>query len=200
MGYRRDVTWYEFLLYVHISMAVIWVGGGFASQFFALRALRATDPTRLASFAADVEWVGTRIFAPASGLAFVSGIWLVLDSDFWGFGDDWIVIALVLFAVTFLAGMLFFGPESGRISKLVAAEGADSPAAQARIQRILAITRADLVLLFLIVFDMAVKPSFDDVWLYVAILVAAGVAAVLVRNGLRARPAAASTPAPHSPA
>jgi uncharacterized membrane protein len=191
MGYFRHMTWYEFLLYVHISMAIIWVGGGFASQFFALRALRTTDPTRLASFAADVGWVGTRIFAPASGLALVSGIWLVLDSDFWGFGDDWIVIALVLFAVTFLAGMLFFGPESNRISNLVAAEGADSPAAQARIQRILALTRADLVLLFLIVFDMTVKPSFDDVWLYVAIVVAAAVAAVLVRNGLGARPAAA---------
>jgi uncharacterized membrane protein len=194
------MTRYEFLLYVHISMAVIWVGGGFASQLFALRALRATDPARLASFAADVEWIGTRIFAPASGLAFISGIWLVLDSDFWGFGDDWIVIALALFAITFLAGTLFFGPEAGRISKLVAAEGADSPAAQAGIQRILALTRADLVLLFLIVFDMAVKPSFDDAWLYVAILVAAGVAAVLVRNGLRARPATASAPAPHSPA
>jgi uncharacterized membrane protein len=193
------VTWYEFLLYVHIAMAVIWVGGGFASQFYALRALRATDPARLASFAADVEWIGTRVFLPASLLAFVTGVWLVLDSDFWGFGDDWIVIALVLFAITFLAGALFFGPESGRISKLVAAEGPESAAVQARIQRILALTRADLVLLFLIVFDMAVKPSFDDVWLYVAILVAAAAAALLVRNGLKARPVAAGAPAPSTP-
>ena len=47
--------------------------------------------------------------------AFVTGILLVIDSDFWGFGDDWIVIGLALFAVTFLAG-IFFGPESGRLA------------------------------------------------------------------------------------
>jgi hypothetical protein len=141
-----------------------------------------------------VEWVGTRVFAPASLLAFLSGLGLVLDSDFWGFGDDWIIIGLVLFAVTFLAGLLFFGPESGRIGKLVASEGPASPSAQARIRRILALSRADLVLLFLILFDMAVKPSFDDAWLYVAILVAAAVAAILVRSGLKAQSAAAAAP------
>ena len=35
---------------------------------------------------------------------------LVIESDFYGFGDDWIVIALVLYATTFLAGLLFLGP------------------------------------------------------------------------------------------
>ena len=169
---------------------VIWLGGGFAAQFFALRALRATDPTRLAEFAADVQWIGTRVFTSASLLAFISGLALVIDADFWGFGDDWIVLGLALFAITFLAGALFFGPEAGRIAKLVADEGPASPDAQARIQRILAITRADLVLLFLLVFDMTVKPSFDDAWLYGAIAVAAVAAALLVGNGMRAQSAA----------
>jgi hypothetical protein len=34
------MTWYEFLLSFHISMAVIWVGGGAMAQLFALRTLR----------------------------------------------------------------------------------------------------------------------------------------------------------------
>jgi hypothetical protein len=113
-------------------------------------------------------------------VTFLAGISLVLESDVWGFGDDWIVIALALFAVTFVAGAGFFGPESGRISKLVATEGADSPAAQARIRRILVLTRLDLVLLFLIVFDMTVKPSFDDGWTLVLALAAAVVLAALL--------------------
>ena len=32
------ITWYEFLLFFHISMATIWVGGGAMIQFFGLRA------------------------------------------------------------------------------------------------------------------------------------------------------------------
>lgn len=153
---------YELLLFLHLTGATVWLGGGVATQFFALRALRSREPGRLSAFAADVEWVGNRVFMLAALLTLVAGLALVLESDAWGFGDDWIVIALALFAVTFVAGAAFFGPESGRISKLVASEGADSPAVQARIRRILVLSRLDLVLLFLIVFDMSVKPSFSD--------------------------------------
>jgi hypothetical protein len=49
-------------------------------------------------------------------------------------GDDWIVIALVLYATTFLAGLLFIGPESGRVGKLTE-EG--SPEAGPRTLRLL---------------------------------------------------------------
>jgi uncharacterized membrane protein len=186
------VTWYEFLLFVHIAMATIWVGGGATLQFVALRAIKATDPLRLAEFAGDVAYIGNRVFVPASLLALVSGVWMVLDSDFIGFGDDWIVIALILFAATFLAGSLFFGPESGRIKKQIEAEGPTSPGVQARIQRILALTRADLMLLFMIVFDMSVKPEWGDAWLWIALAGFAALAGVLVRHGLRTRLGAAS--------
>jgi uncharacterized membrane protein len=181
------LSWYEFLLFSHIAMAAIWVGGGTAIQFFALRVLRATDPMRLAEFAKDVEWVGNRVFIPASGLAVVTGILLVIESAFWGFGDDWIVIGLILFAVTFLAGALFFGPESGRVGKQIEQEGPASPAVQARVQRLLALSRADIMVLFLIVFDMATKPEWGDLSLWVAIAGFAALAAVLVRHGLRTR-------------
>ena len=38
------VTWYEFALWVHIFMAVIWVGGALAIQVLAFRIIRAEDP------------------------------------------------------------------------------------------------------------------------------------------------------------
>ncbi|HEU0303372.1 MAG TPA: DUF2269 family protein [Gaiellaceae bacterium] len=185
------MTWYEFLLFFHVATAAVWVGGSAMIQLFALRALRAQDPHRMADFAGDVEFVGNRVLVPVSLLAVVSGVLLVIDSDFWGFGDDWITLGLILFAVTFLAGAMFFGPESGRIKKLIAADGPSSPEVQARIRRILALTRADLVLLFLLIFDMAVKPSWDEAWLWVAVAVFAALAALLVRNGLQARLAGA---------
>jgi uncharacterized membrane protein len=186
------MSWYEFLLFFHISMAVIWIGGGAMIQFFALRVMKATDPMRMAEFGQDVEWISTRVFIPASLLAFVSGILLVIESDFWGFGDDWIVIGLILYAITFLTGALFFGPESGRLAKLAETEGPTAPVVQARMQRLIALTRADLMLLFLIIFDMSVKPAWGDLSLWVAIAGFAALAAILVRNGLKARLASAA--------
>jgi uncharacterized membrane protein len=186
------MTWYEFLLFFHISMAVIWVGGATMIQLFALRIMKATDPMRMAEFGHDVEWISTRFFIPASLLAVVSGVWMVIDSDFWGFGDDWIVIGLILFATTFLAGALFFGPESGRLGKLAESEGPTAPVVQQRMQRLIALSRADLMLLFLIIFDMATKPEWGDLSLWVALAGFVILAGVLVRNGLSARLAAAA--------
>jgi hypothetical protein len=57
----------------------------------------------------------------------------------------------------------------------------------AKLQRVLALTRADLMLLFLIIFDMAVKPSWGDGSLWIAVLAFAALAALLVRNGMKAQ-------------
>jgi uncharacterized membrane protein len=192
------MTWYEFLLFAHIAMAATWVGGAAMMQFFGLRAMRATNPMRLAELGADIEWIGNRVLVPSALLAVVSGVLMVIDSEVWGFGDDWIVIGIVLFAITFLAGAAFFGPESGRLGKLVEAEGPTSPAVLAKLKRLLALTRADLMLLFLIIFDMAVKPQWGDASFWIAVLVFAALAALLVRNGLNAQLGAAQA-APVTP-
>ncbi len=167
------MTWHSFLLFVHVSMAIIWIGGGLMMQLFGVRAAMSHDPSRMAALGEDIEWIANRVFIPASLLAFLSGVLLVIESDFYGFGDDWIVIALVLYATTFLAGLLFLGPESGRVGKLTA-EG--SPQAGPRTMRLIMLSRLDLVLLFLIVYDMTVKPDFGDAGSYVWAVVAAAIA------------------------
>ena len=181
-----DFTWFQLFLYLHLAAVMVWLGGATAIQFLALRALRSNDAVRTATFASDVEWFGSRVLTVSSGVVLVMGIAMVLNSDFYGFGDDWIVIGLVLFAITFVAGAAFFGPEAGRISKLIEAEGPTSPAVGARVRRILALTRADLVLLFLIAFDMVVKPTYSSGSLWVAVVIAIVLAAALVWQGLNA--------------
>jgi uncharacterized membrane protein len=178
---------YELLLFVHIAGAIIWVGGGLVTQFFALRILRANDARRLAAFAADVEWVGTRVFLPTSLVVVVAGVLLMLDGD-WAWSRAWIVFALILYAITFAAGAGFFGPEAGRISKLIETHGPESPEAQARIRRILVLTRLDLILLFAIVYLMAVKPTLDDAGeLLLGAAVMAVAAALVLRSYAGAR-------------
>jgi hypothetical protein len=164
-------------------------------QMFALRALQAPDPMRIADVSADIYWISRRVIVPASGAVILAGVIMVVDADFWGFGDDWIVIALALFAVSFLAGVLFFEPETKRIAALSAAEGPTSAGVLARTRRLLALTRIDLVLLFVIVFDMSTKPGFGDAWLWIALLVGAALAGLLVRKGMSARIAGATAAA-----
>jgi uncharacterized membrane protein len=152
------VNRYEWLLFFHIAAAIVWLGGGVAIQVLAIRANRTDDTARMVTIAHEAEWFGTRVFLPSSLLVLVLGIILTLDGP-WDFGQTWIVLALIGYGLSFVTGAAFLGPESGRIGKLLAAEGPDSPAVQARIQRIFLISRIELVLLYLIVLDMAVKPG-----------------------------------------
>ena len=185
------MSWHLFLLFAHVSMAVIWVGGGLMMQFFGIRAAMSGDPSRFATLGEDIEWIANRVFIPSSLLAFVTGVLLVIDSDFYGFGDDWIVIGLLLYATTFLAGLLYLGPESGRVGKLMAER---SPEAGPRMLRLLMLIRLDLVVLFVLIYDMTVKPAFGD-----AASILWGVAGVAVAAGLvywRYRVALAQGPPP----
>ena len=150
------VTWYEFALWVHLFGAVIWVGGGIAIQFFAFRIMRTNDPIRLAGFAKDAEWIGTRVFIPVSLLLLVFGFVLMSEGN-WSY-DFWVIFGLVVFALSALTGMAFLGPESGRIGKLVEQHGVEYPEVQARIKRILMLSRIEVTLLVAVVFVMVVKP------------------------------------------
>jgi uncharacterized membrane protein len=150
---------FELLKWLHVTAAVIWVGGAFANQFFALRAIGSKDGTRMANFAADAEWMGTRIFMPASIAVLIFGVLTVVNVEAYGFGDTWILIGLGGIVATIITGAGFLGPESGRLKELIATKGPDDPQVAERIKRILTISRIDLVVLMFIIFDMVVRPS-----------------------------------------
>lgn len=150
------MTWYELYLFLHVATAVIWIGGAFMMQGFAIRAAAAPDPVRLVNTAGDIEFLGVRIFTPASLVLLVSGILLVVDGS-WDWGEPFVSVGIAVWALSFLAGVTFLGPESGRISKLVDAEGPESVEARRRIRRIFLYSRTELVLLFAVVFMMTVK-------------------------------------------
>ena len=69
------------------------------------------------------------------------------------------MLALIAFGLSFVTGIAFLGPESKRIAVAIDAHGADSPEAVARIRRILLVSRIELVILVLIVFDTVLKPG-----------------------------------------
>jgi uncharacterized membrane protein len=170
---------YEILLTFHVLLAIVWLGGGLAISVLGWRLSLTNDGRAMAAFARQTEWVGNRVFAPAALALLVLGFALIHSGD-WSYSSLWIVIGLVGFAVTFLTGLLFLGPQAGKIGKLIAVEGAESPNVKAQIRRVLFISRLDLITLFAIAGDMLVKPNGDDVAiLIVAVLAIAAIAAAV---------------------
>jgi uncharacterized membrane protein len=148
---------YEVLLFGHLLFVVAWVGTDVALQVLSFRTLRA-GPERTVQFTADVEWLGTRLLVPSSLLVIVFGILLTNHLGF-DFSDAWIVLAFAGFAASFVAGAGYLGPETGRISKLAADRGVDDPDVQARIRRVLLVSRIELMILIALILDMVVKPG-----------------------------------------
>jgi uncharacterized membrane protein len=152
------MTTYQWLLAVHILSAVTWVGGNLTMQILSTRARSSQDPVRMAAAGADAEWVGMRVFLPASILAVISGVSLVLNGD-WGFDHPWIIFGIFGFLFSAIVGSTFLGPEAGRIKTLIQSDGLSSPAVQARTSRIFLVSRIELAILLLVVADMALKPG-----------------------------------------
>jgi uncharacterized membrane protein len=149
---------YEVLKFVHIGAAIVWIGGAFVLQFVAARTIGGGDPLRLVAFTRDVEWIGNRVLLPSALIVIVVGFLLLWDGP-WDLGMTWIWLALVLFAISFVLGVALFTPESKRIGNQIEAEGPESPSVQARIARLIRLTRIDLVILFAIVYLMVAKPG-----------------------------------------
>jgi uncharacterized membrane protein len=150
---------YEWLKAFHVLLAVVWVGGAISLQIQAIRLAREGDPVRMASFAGQAEWIGSRVFAPASGLLLVLGVWMVIEEPAWTFGQFWILAALAMFAYSFVSGAFFISPQSGRLKRIFETEGPSSPEAVALVSRLFLVSRIELALLILIVFDMVMKPG-----------------------------------------
>jgi uncharacterized membrane protein len=149
---------YEFLLFVHVLMAVIWVGGDIAIQVLAVRATRAKDPVRTASLTGDIEWMSLRVFMPASILLIIFGIWTASEGN-WDFGQAWISIGFAAFLFSFFLGMAFLGPESGRIKRLVKDRSFEDPEVLRRVGRILVFSRIELLVLIVAIWAMVAKPG-----------------------------------------
>jgi uncharacterized membrane protein len=154
------MSYYEILLYLHIVGATIWLGSAFLLQAIFLRARRTDDGILIERLSANTEWLAKRIFIPTSLAVLVLGILLTIEGP-WSFDQLWIVLALAAFAATFLIGIGLIEPEGKRLHVAMASGSSTEVAHYSR--RIDAYGKLDLVLLFVVLFDMALKPTADDV-------------------------------------
>jgi uncharacterized membrane protein len=181
----------EILLLLHIVTAIIWLGAGFLLLVLILRAERSGDVEGEGRYHQEVAALAPTFFVPASLATMIFGVLLVAEGA-WSFEQLWVTLGFVGWLVSFATGFLYFRPEGGRIGALVAEHGPMYPEVQARIRRLNAVDRIQVTVLFIVVADMVLKPTGDDVGMLIAgaaILVAVAVLALGYARRVPAAPA-----------
>jgi uncharacterized membrane protein len=181
---------YELLLFLHIAFAILWLGAGTCLILLGMRADASRDTVRIKQIVEDAEWVANRLIIPSSLAVLGLGIALVVEGP-WGFDMLWVVLGLLGFAATFVTGFFFLTPQTKRIAVTMERDGGMSPAAVQQVRRLFLISRIDLVVLFAVVADMALKPTADDIGTLVLMVVAIAAATAYSLWRFRTYPVAA---------
>jgi Predicted integral membrane protein (DUF2269) len=152
--------WYSLYKWIHVTVAVFWVGGGLLLTILGLKAEVSSDPNEIATLARWAAWVGERLFAPAGLVVLAMGVaMLVYGGDpILHWSKFWVIVGLVGYASTFLTGILVLSPQAKRIAELSESKGTTAPETIAAVRRILLIARFDIAVLLLVVADMITKP------------------------------------------
>jgi uncharacterized membrane protein len=89
------VSTYQWLLVFHVTGAFLLLGGATVAAVLNIAALRRDRPSEIALLFGLIRLAVVPIMVGAL-VALVFGLWLVHEANY-GFGDGWVVVALVLF-------------------------------------------------------------------------------------------------------
>ncbi len=127
---------YGVLLFLHVTGAVLWVGG--AAMHVALAALsrRTGSPDERVRLLELGDRLGPLLYIPSALVVLGAGIGLVLDGP-WSFGDGWVVAGLGIYAAALALGFAFFLPQGAKLKAAVERHGR----ASAEVQEVVSRTR-----------------------------------------------------------
>jgi uncharacterized membrane protein len=96
------VSRYDWLLFLHVAGAFLLLGGTVLAGLFTFFAVRRERPSEVALLLGLIR-IGVIAIMAGSLLTLVFGLWLVHEAGY-GYGDGWIVAAIVLWVVGNAAG------------------------------------------------------------------------------------------------
>lgn len=156
------MSYYEVLLFLHVVGAIIWVGSAFLMFVLFYRGKSTSDFGLVAGISGNTQWLAQRVFIPTTLVMLVLGILLTIEGP-WTFGMLWIVLGFVGYVAIMVLGLGFIEPAGKRLSAVAAERGPTDPEVRWRSRRMDALGILDIVLLVVVVFDMTVKPTGEDV-------------------------------------
>lgn len=179
------MSYYEVLLFLHIAAVAVWLGSAFFFFVLFQRAKTSRDSLLAERLGVHSEWLAKRLFIPASMSVLVLGILLTIEGP-WTFDQLWILLGLGGFAATFVLGVGLIEPTTKKMHAAIEAHGPAHPAVGRQNRRLEGLAVLDLALLFVIVWDMALKPTGDDVGTLVVAALALAAAGAYVARAYRA--------------
>jgi uncharacterized membrane protein len=141
---------------IHILAAALWVGGAFTLNLANALIARHPDPlTARVTVFRLAEFIGLKVFVPLSLIVLASGIWLA--SDYYDFGDLWIVLSLITTVATVTIGAGYLGPQGRKaLSAMESGGGAPPPGKRNWVP---IVGRINTLLLVAILVIMVIKPT-----------------------------------------
>ena len=160
------VSFYSFVLFVHIAAAIAAFGPAFAYPLLSTMARRG-DPRLLAPFHRAQERIGSVLVTPAAALVLVAGLYLTIAGPF-GFDEPFVGAGILIILI--ILGLLgaFFAPQERRLAALAEQDAAGPGATGAEpagedytraAQRVVAVRAGAIALVLLAVFLMVTKPG-----------------------------------------
>jgi uncharacterized membrane protein len=89
---------YDWLVFLHVTGAFMVLGGVVMAGIFNVTALRRERPSEIALMFRLAQ-VAAAVISTGLLVTLAIGLWLVSDADY-GYGETWIVLALILWAIT----------------------------------------------------------------------------------------------------
>jgi hypothetical protein len=164
---------YGIVAFILNSAAAIWVGGTFLLIYLANKALKTKADGDLSVLLRSYAQISRGLFLPASLIAVALGLYMALF--YWYIYTFWILFSLILAGASIALGQMILAP---MLKEWTAMEpvGAANPEATALAERIVAVGKTDLVLLFGLVLTATLKAGWANwlTWPVILLLVAAG--------------------------
>ena len=149
-----DLT--QFLLIVHIVAAGAWLGTNIVQAVTpAMMARHGTEAT--AAWFRTTSQFSRRVYMPAAITLLVTGVWMVLRIEAFGFGTRFVTVGFSMIVIGTILGIVIFAP--GGEAAAQAVESGDEGAIKRATSRLAAWGTVDTVLIVLTIAAMAIAWS-----------------------------------------
>jgi hypothetical protein len=147
------VTFYDVVLWIHISAVVTAFGALFAYPVFLAVNAKAPIAERANFHRLQVAF-SKRVTGPVIGLVLLAGIYLASDAHVWS--KAWVDVPFVLLFV--IAGLGATVLRQGELRLIATSEAGDEAAYSAALSRVMTWTGVTIALIVITIFVMTAKP------------------------------------------
>lgn len=146
----------EILLTFHIAGAGIWLGANVLQAVVPGMVARQSPKAAAAWYRVAAKLVN-RVYVPASVVILITGTFLVLRADVYGFGTRFVTVGFAMIVVGAVLGFVVFAKGSERAAEAI--ESADQGRVRSAISRLAAFGALDTLLLLLTIVAMVTRWS-----------------------------------------